>query len=135
MQIRGANPSLKNSYLYDRKINILNIMIGTLKNQDVPRRTKVIVPSSKTVALTDEAIIRKEMKAYNEKKEEYLKKYEGKYIALLNGMLLDTDVSISDLATRVYDKVGYRAIFMTLVTRRTKPYRVSSPRFKTNKIV
>jgi len=109
-------------------------MIGALKNQDLPGKTKGVTPSSKTVALTDEAIIRKEMKAYEEKKEEYLEKYEGKYIALLNGKLLDSDVAISDLATRVYKKYGYIAIFMPLVTRRTKPYRISSPRFKQVKI-
>jgi len=98
-------------------------------------REKATPSSSKTIALTDEAIIRREMKWYEEKKEDYLKNYEGKYIALLNGELLDSDVAISELAKRVYEKYGYIAIFIPLVTRRTKPYRISSPRFKQVKIV
>ena len=109
-------------------------MIGAIKRQDEPGRRKVIVPSSKTVALTDEAIIRMEMKSYELKKEEYIKKFEGKYIALLGGDVLDSDTQLSTLATRVYDKVGYRAIYMPLVTSKKITHKIASPKLKQNKI-
>ncbi len=109
-------------------------MVAALTSQNGPKRRKSVVLSQKDIELIDEATIRREMKWYEEKKEEYLQKYEGKYIALLNGELLDSDASISEMAKRVYEKHGYIAVFMTLVTRRSKPYRIASPRFKRVKI-
>ena len=103
-------------------------MVARITSKNESKRGKSAILSEKEIELIDEATIRREMKWYEEKKDEYLQKYEGKYIALLNGELLDSDISLSQMATRVYAKHGYKAIFMTLVTRQTKPYRIASPR-------
>lgn len=58
-----------------------------------------------------------EKKVFEAKKDFYLENYEGKYIALLNGKVLDYSEDFSQLAQRVYEKFGYKEIFMTLVTR------------------
>jgi hypothetical protein len=91
--------------------------------------------SPKAIAFTDEDIIQREMKVYEQNKAEYLTKFEGKYIAMLNGAVLDSDPDFSKLATRVYKKSGYQAIYMPLVTRREKPYKISSPKLTSNKTV
>src|SRR4051794_38882510 len=106
-------------------MRIMTRSISPNNKAEIQKSGKVITPSRKSIELADEAIIRREMKVYEDNKEEYLEKYEGKYIAMLNGVVLDSSDSISELAERVYTKFGYRAIFMTLVTRRTKPYRIS----------
>jgi hypothetical protein len=98
-------------------------------------RKKAFFSTDKPVTLTDEDIIKREMKSYELKKEEYLNKYEGQYIALLNGEVLDSDVDFSNLATRVYEKIGYRTVYMPLVTRHKKHYKISSPKLRLSKIV
>jgi hypothetical protein len=110
-------------------------MISAANRHKEHAKSKLVIPSRKSIALTDEAIIRREMKIYEDKKEECIEKYEGKYIALLNGELLDSDVAISELSKRVYEKYGYIAILMQLVCRRSKPYRISSPKFNRVKTV
>lgn len=65
---------------------------------------------------------------FDNKKKELIADYEGKYIALINGKVEDSDTNFSDLANRVYTKYGYREIFMTLVTKENKPHRLS-PKF------
>jgi hypothetical protein len=58
-----------------------------------------------------------------------LKGYEGKYVAILNGKIVDCDEDKHALATRLYDKFGYQPIYVQLVTTASPPiYRLSSPR-------
>ncbi len=63
----------------------MNTRTDAVKLRDKSGRKKVTFPAGKTIALTDEVIIRNEKKAFEQKKEEYIKKFESKYIALLNG--------------------------------------------------
>lgn len=71
-----------------------------------------------------------ERKLYEDKKEKYLKDYEGKYIALQNEVVLDSDLEFSKIAERVYSKYGYKPIFMPFVTKEERTLRLRSPRFK-----
>ncbi len=49
-----------------------------------------------------------EGKTYFEKnKESLVRRYEGKYIAIWENEVLDSDTSFSSLAQRVYEKLGY----------------------------
>ena len=83
--------------------------------------------------LSDEDILEIEKKIFEQKKEELLKQYEGKYIALVDGLVIDSDIDFSELAKRVYATYGYRAIFMTRVIRNEKSHKISSPKFKSTK--
>jgi hypothetical protein len=83
--------------------------------------------------LSDEDILEIEKKFFEQKKEELLKQYEGKYIALVDGLVIDSDIDFSELAKRVYATYGYRAIFMTRVIRNEKSHKISSPKFKSTK--
>ena len=87
------------------------------------------------ILLCDREIVEIEKKMYEQKKEEYLIKYERKYIALRNGKVLDFDDDFSNLATRVYQKYGYIAIFMPQVLRKEKRYRIVSRRIKSHKAI
>lgn len=66
---------------------------------------------------------------YEIQKEKYLKGYEGKYIAISQGRVLFSANDFSELAKEVYESVGYKEVFMTLVTEQHKPHRFS-PKFK-----
>lgn len=76
----------------------------------------------------DVSSLEKEQANYLKKKDELVAKYNGKYIALVNGEVKDSDDTFSDLAKRVYSKFGYREIFMTLVTKEKSPHKLS-PKF------
>ncbi len=53
--------------------------------------------------------------------------YSGRYIAILGTSVLDSDTDFSALAERVYERFGYRRIFMPFVGTH-KVYRIPSPR-------
>jgi len=58
-----------------------------------------------------------------------LEKYEGKYVAILNGKVVGSDADKRALAQRLYREVGYQPIYVQLVTAASLPiYRMSSPR-------
>jgi Family of unknown function (DUF5678) len=58
-----------------------------------------------------------------------LKAYEGKYVAILNGKVVDCDDDKHALAKRLYRKFGYQPIYVQLVTTASLPiYHLSSPR-------
>lgn len=62
--------------------------------------------------------IRAEQDAYESHKDEVLSRYEGRYVAILNGQVIDHDADYGRLATRVYARVGRRPVFLTRVARK-----------------
>ena len=57
-----------------------------------------------------------------------LSMYEGKYVAVLNGQVVDSDVDERALVQRVYQKFGYQLVYVQLVTSGALPvYRLMSP--------
>jgi hypothetical protein len=68
-------------------------------------------------------------KNYLEQKEKYIDKYEGKYIALINGKVEDSDTRFSEVAKRIYHKFGYKEIFITFVSSKPQRSHRISPKF------
>jgi len=57
-----------------------------------------------------------------------LPRYEGKYVAVLNGQVVDSDTDERALVQRVYQKFGYQPLYVQLVTLGSLPvYRLMSP--------
>jgi len=65
---------------------------------------------------------------YEANRKPFLSEYEGKYIAIINRQVVDSDREFSQLAKRVYEKYGYRDILMTRVDAELKVVRIPSPR-------
>ena len=59
--------------------------------------------------------------------ESLLRQYEGKYVAILDQRVIDSDVDFSRLAERVFKRVGYRDIYMPKVQRKAKVVSIPSP--------
>ena len=54
--------------------------------------------------------------------------YEGKYVAVLNGQVVDNDVDEGALMQRVYQKFGYQPVYVQWVTSGSLPvYYLMSP--------
>lgn len=70
-------------------------------------------------------------KAYYERNKERLtRQFEGKYIAIWENDVLDSDTSFSSLAQRVYEKLGYVSIYMPFVTSKRRVMRFESPKYR-----
>lgn len=54
--------------------------------------------------------------------------YAGRYIAVLGASILDSDTDFSALASRVYERFGYRRIFMPFISEHKRVYRIPSSR-------
>ena len=74
------------------------------------------------------APILKDMAWYEEHKEALLEQYEGQYIAILDGEVIDLDPSFHRLAERVFSKFGYRSVSMPRVERHPRQVSLRSPR-------
>lgn len=81
--------------------------------------------------LVGEIIEFQEGKAFWEaNRQKLLDKYEGKYIAILNREVVDTDDDFSILAERVYSRYGYKDIYMPKVERKRTILHVPTPQIK-----
>jgi len=60
--------------------------------------------------------------------EQLITAYSGCYVAVLGTSILDSDRDFSALAGRVYERFGYRRIFMPFIGRTQRVYRIPSPR-------
>jgi hypothetical protein len=61
------------------------------------------------------AIIRKGKAYFDKHKDEIIAKYDGENIAIIDDEIVDHDKEFSNLAKRVYEKYGYRTIYMPLI--------------------
>jgi hypothetical protein len=69
--------------------------------------------------------IRTERAAYERNKEEILALYEGQYVAMLAGRVIDHDVDYASLAERVYARVADEPVLITQASRKRQVSKVS----------
>ncbi len=72
-------------------------------------------------------LIKREIEAYERVKPELLKTHKGKFVAILNGALIDSDEDEGELAERVFDKHGYRTLLIREVTETPRVYQMGGP--------
>ncbi len=61
-------------------------------------------------------------------RDQLVRKYEGLYVAIVEGKVIDHDRSFAALAQRVFRREGMRPVLMPRVTRTETVVRVRSPR-------
>jgi|SRR5262249_49842986 len=70
-----------------------------------------------------------ESQAFWSMHSQLLERYQGKYVAILNGKVVDSDADKRTLAQRLYRQFGYQPIYVQLVTAISLLiYRMGSPR-------
>ncbi len=62
---------------------------------------------------------------YKEHRTELLQQYEGLYVAILEGEVVDSDQSIEALVGRIYARYGHRDFFTAKVEAVEKVHRIS----------
>lgn len=67
---------------------------------------------------------------YRANREKLLSEYEGKYVAILDGRVIDSDADFSHLAERVYRREGVRDIFMPRVQEDPEVVNIPSPQLR-----
>jgi hypothetical protein len=72
--------------------------------------------------------LRDSMAWYERNRERLSERFHNEYIAIVDDSVIDHDEDFASLATRVFERVGIRSVFMPRVTRSTQPARVRSPR-------
>jgi len=80
---------------------------------------------ARTRAKSDEAFER-ERAAFERLKPELLKTHRGKFVAVLNEQVVDGDTDRVQLVLRVYDRFGYRPIYVQLVEEHPPRWRLPS---------
>lgn len=90
--------------------------------------TVVLEQKSRVTHNDAEAQFACERQAFWAMHAQLLSMYEGKYVAVLNGQVVDSDVDERALVQRVYQKFGYQPMYVQLVTSGSLPvYRLMSP--------
>jgi hypothetical protein len=72
-------------------------------------------------------ILERERAAFERLKPELLKTHPGKWVAIVDGELVDSDDDEDALVQRVYAKYGYRTIFVEEVRETPRIYDFPSP--------
>jgi len=72
------------------------------------------------------SVLEKELKAYEEMKEELLKKYRGKVVAIKEGKLLGVYESEEDAFRDVLEKYGLVPVLIKRVVDKEKPEEIPS---------
>jgi hypothetical protein len=65
---------------------------------------------------------------YRDNQEAFLREYSGRWIAIINRIVVDTGTDLSPLAKRVYERYGYRANLITKVEAKPRTINIPSPR-------
>jgi len=90
--------------------------------------TVVLEQKGRGVQSDAEAKFACERQAFWAMHSQLLSMYEGKYVAVLNGQVVDSDVDERALVPRVYQKFGYQPMSVQLVTLGSLPvYCLRSP--------
>lgn len=76
--------------------------------------------------------MRASMDWYERNRERLAERFQDEYIAIVDDAVIDHDQDFSSLATRVFEHVGVRNVFMPCVTRHNQPARIRSPRRRTS---
>lgn len=92
-----------------------------------------VIPSKPSeFADTDETAtqeIRQQERFFFSHLTDLLEKYEGKFVAILEGRVVDDNSNLDHLIERVYKKFGYRPILVRKVEKNVgRPYRSPLPR-------
>lgn len=67
---------------------------------------------------------------FEHNKADILSKYRDRYVAILGNKILDSDESFDRLAERVYDKFGYRPVYMPRVVAESPIVYLPSPKIQ-----
>ena len=95
--------------------------------EEIPKRASG-VSSRKPLVLSEEKLLKLAQKYFAENQKSLRKKYHGKYIAIWNNKVIDSDRDFSKLATRVYKLYGYQTIYMPLIDGKKSVMKIPSPR-------
>ena len=68
-----------------------------------------------------------EKESFEKMKTELLSKYEGEYVAIYGGKVVDHGKNQIEVLNRVYQKYGYVEVYCHLVTRTPITYRIVTP--------
>jgi len=98
--------------------------------EDLFREKTEVLEIEKPVILKDINVLELSQKYYKEHRENLLRQYKGKYIAILDNKVVGSGKDFSKLAQRVYKKYGYQTIYMPFVDIKEKVVRIPSPRIK-----
>ncbi len=63
-------------------------------------------------------------------KDEILSAYEGHYVAIFDGNIVDYDKDNAELSSRIYEKYGNHDFFMPYVSRESLVLHMPSPRIR-----
>ena len=72
-------------------------------------------------------LLDREIATYERMKSDLLKTHKGKFVAILNGELIDSDANKETLTERVYRKYGYRTMLIREVMEAPRIYQMGGP--------
>ncbi len=85
------------------------------------------IPRKKVWQEEQHSVLRREQAAFERMKPELQRTCKGKWVAVLNGQLVDSDADDKALVKRVYAQYGYRTMLITQVQDAPRVWEFSSP--------
>jgi len=98
--------------------------------EDIFRKKTEELEAERGILADDKTILGLGKKYFEANKKDLLKKYQNKYIAILNNKVVGSDKDFSKLAGRIYKKFGYQTIYMPFVSGQKRIVKIPSPRIR-----
>ena len=80
---------------------------------------------------TSDEAFRREVAAFERMKPELLRQHPGRVVAIYDGQVIkigDENESVADVATRLYEQMGYVPVYVQRVEDTPRIYKISGPR-------
>lgn len=94
----------------------------------VSRESSAESPERTVTQETELSVFEEARRYFEEQKQSLLEQFPGRYIAIIDGKVVDSDTDFGELATRVYKQFGYKAIYMPYASEKPRVLRIPSPR-------
>ena len=98
--------------------------------EDIFRKKTEELEAERGILADDKTILGLGKKYFEANKKDLQKKYQNKYIAILNNKVVGSDKDFSKLAGRIYKKFGYQTIYMPFVSGQKRIVKIPSPRIR-----
>jgi len=105
------------SKLHEEHVQIKNFLEMLRKAYPVSREDVEV-----SAEHTEDELLLSWEQYWEKHKDELFAKYKGKYVAICNDEVYDSDEDLTALAQRVYEALGYRPIFMPYVGEEKQIY-------------
>ena len=123
----GKNDPAESIRLHTQDVNAEPVLILKEDLEEMIPSPISQMPKGLLKQLSEEELLDSWDRYLEEHRDELVAQYKGKYVAIWNDTVYDSDEDLGALAERVYTALGYRSIFMPYIGEKERVSEFTTP--------